>query len=393
MSAPPSPKRLLYLDSARGLAALSVITWHFLLAVYMMQTSLFHYQSPFHFFWYGEADVIFFFIHSGFILAYSYAGPEKKLTPRSYIQFLIERIFRIYPLFLFILIISFLAINHTANLHAADPASWVNRFWMHPESVRGLATQSMLIVRVPESANLRLIPQDWTLSVEILAGATVPILAFAGRKYFWAFLLLLAIFKISGIFSTFVFEFGLGVGLFLLRDNIISLWQRIPMVVKFLFLVLTLALYSGFLFFPTMFSDDVVLFSAKTDRIVIDAGCACAFILLLASPKIQRALSARVLVSIGRICYSIYLVHKLIIMICWRAMQQFLEKIHQQPLMVVTAYLVYFITVIVISQLLFWSIEKPANKFGKKIARLVTGQSPLPSPGKNQQTKTDHETV
>lgn len=375
MSSPPSPKRLLYLDSARGLAALSVITWHFLLAVYMMRNSLFHYHSPLHFFWYGEADVIFFFIHSGFILAYSYAGPGKQLTPRTYVQFLIERIFRIYPLFLFILVVSFIAINSTPALHPADPSSWVNRFWMHPESPRGLALQSLLIFRVPDAANLRLIPQDWTLSIEIIAGATVPLMAFAGRRYFLGYLLLLVMLKWCGIFTTFVVEFGIGVGLFLLRNQITRVWRKTPVVAKVLFLLLTIALYSGFFVFPTMFANDVVLYSPRVDRLIIDAGCACTFVLLISSERLQRLLSIPSLVAIGKICYSIYLVHKLLIMVCWRSMQQLMERLQNHPWLVVLAYILYFIITILLSKVLFELIEKPANRFGKKVARLVTRRS------------------
>ncbi len=53
-------RRLPYLDSARGIAALSVITWHCYTTItnHPENTSL--YTSPFHFFLYGEADMIFF---------------------------------------------------------------------------------------------------------------------------------------------------------------------------------------------------------------------------------------------------------------------------------------------------------------------------------------------
>jgi len=52
--------RLLYLDTARGLAAHSVMTWHFLLSVYGLNTPEEHFHTPFRLFWFGEADVIFF---------------------------------------------------------------------------------------------------------------------------------------------------------------------------------------------------------------------------------------------------------------------------------------------------------------------------------------------
>jgi peptidoglycan/LPS O-acetylase OafA/YrhL len=89
--------RLLYLDSARGLAALSVMMWHFLVA-FVPRDSADLLKNPVHLLYYGEADIIFFFIHSGFILSYSYAH-KLSAAISSYLGFLIERTFRIYPLF------------------------------------------------------------------------------------------------------------------------------------------------------------------------------------------------------------------------------------------------------------------------------------------------------
>ena len=101
-------RRLPFLDSARGFAAVSVITWHcFTTIIFSLQNSKIN-STPFHLFWYGEADVIFFFIHSGFILSYSNSNFEKVFSGTSYVKYLIRRIFRIYPLFLFILLVSYL---------------------------------------------------------------------------------------------------------------------------------------------------------------------------------------------------------------------------------------------------------------------------------------------
>src|SRR5436190_4796743 len=102
-----SAQRFHYLDSVRGLSSLNLITWHFITAFIGSDSHHLTTTSLLHIFWYGEPDVMLFFIHSGFILAYSYTGADKPLTVTSYIQFLIERIFRIYPLFIFILLVSF----------------------------------------------------------------------------------------------------------------------------------------------------------------------------------------------------------------------------------------------------------------------------------------------
>lgn len=365
-----SKQRLLYLDSARGLAAISVITFHFLFAVFGSQLKS-QYSSVSHFFWYGEADVIFFFIHSGFILAYSYAGKDAKLSPKYYIRFLLERIFRIYPLFLVVLLLSFIAINNTpAYPYTNEP--YVGLFWNYHPAWNDFFRESLLIIRLPESANLRLIPQDWTLTIELLAGAAVPLLAFSGKRNLFLFILLLAILKAGNFLSTYIFEFGLGVLLFLIRDNIVNTWLKCNMLVKILFTAAALLLYSCLFSFPSFFAGDIVFFDSRIDRFVVAIGCILLFILLLSSPKAQRLLSLPFLVVIGKVCYSIYLLHQLLIFIFWRQFPSFFHALSKEnPFIIVLVYLAYLAIIILLSRLFFKLIEQPMNKVGKRIARRI----------------------
>ncbi|HUP13582.1 MAG TPA: hypothetical protein VM187_15265, partial [Niastella sp.] len=78
-------QRLLYLDSARGLAAFSVMTWHFLV-MFISRENMYFLKSPLHILYYGESDIIFFFIHSVFILSYSYSHKLMLRKPLSYVQ-------------------------------------------------------------------------------------------------------------------------------------------------------------------------------------------------------------------------------------------------------------------------------------------------------------------
>jgi peptidoglycan/LPS O-acetylase OafA/YrhL len=365
-----SKQRLLYLDSARGLAAISVITFHFLFAVFGSQLKS-QYSTVSHFFWYGEADVIFFFIHSGFILAYSYAGKDAKLTPKYYLRFLLERIFRIYPLFLVVLLLSFIAINNSpANLYTNEP--YVGLFWNYQPGWNDFFRESLLIVRLPESANLRLIPQDWTLTIELLAGAAVPLLAFSGKRNLFLFILLLAVLKTGNFFSTYIFEFGLGVLLFLIRDNIINAWLKCNMLIRILFATAALLLYSCFFIFPSFFAGDVVFIDSRIDRFIVAIGCMLLFILLLSSAKVQRLLSLPFLVVIGKICYSVYLLHQLLIFIFWRQFPSFFQGLPKgNPALIVLVYLAYIAIVILLSRLFFKLIEQPMNRIGKRIARSI----------------------
>jgi hypothetical protein len=147
-------RRLFYLDTARGLAAVSVVIWHYFTALAGYDGSAVVYHSAGHLFWYGEADVIFFFVHSGFILTYSYANAESRLNFPGYTRYLIERIFRIYPLFLFILAVSYIL---RSTVYPFSNGSYLSthllQLWNARKSAVEVAKEAILVIRVPDDAN------------------------------------------------------------------------------------------------------------------------------------------------------------------------------------------------------------------------------------------------
>ena len=210
--------RFSYLDSARGLAALSVTVWHFFTAFVDYRQPGLVSTSALHFFWYGEADVVFFFIHSGFILSYSYTSGPKKITAGSYVRFLIERIFRIYPLFLFILFASFALKNSNFPLinqtfYATDH---IHIFWGRKYNLVTVLKEAILFIQIPQAPGLRLIPQDWILTVEIIAGALIPLMALLLKKVKWFFywIVIILVIKLARL-NTYIFEFATGIFLFI----------------------------------------------------------------------------------------------------------------------------------------------------------------------------------
>lgn len=367
-------KRLLYLDSARGLAALSVMTWHFLLSVYGLNTTKEHFHTPFRLFWFGEADVIFFYVHSGFILAYTVT--HRNFTPgiRSYAGYLTERIFRIYPLFLFVLTLS-------AGLYQILPAyqstgeyDYISRFWFTDLNVKDLMKQSLLVIREPASANLRLIPQDWTLTVELLAGAAIPLLVYTGRKQVLIFVALLVLLKWTNWLTTYILEFGAGVALFLFWELVKKNWKRLPFAGKAGIALAAIIGYSGCFVFPSLFTSDIELVNGRIDRLLVLTGCVFIFFVLLSSDRVQHWLSPPFLVYIGKICYSIYLIHQLLLFISWRLIPERMNQLREAPVAeVITVYLVFILLVLLLSHGGYRLVEKPIIKLGKKISVFVAG--------------------
>ncbi len=96
----PTQNRLLFIDSIRGIAAVLVLFQHsyeyfFREHVQEIGHSIFHF---------GQAGVVAFFLVSGFIIPFSL---ERSSTLTS---FFIHRIFRIYPLYLVVLLINLLLV-------------------------------------------------------------------------------------------------------------------------------------------------------------------------------------------------------------------------------------------------------------------------------------------
>jgi peptidoglycan/LPS O-acetylase OafA/YrhL len=371
------PSRLPFLDTARGLAALSVITWHCFTAITNHPESGKLYTSPFHFFLYGEADMIFFFVHSGFILSYSNAQFETEFSVISYVKFLIRRISRIYPVFLFILFLSFILKETIYPIPANNYLSThFLKFWNYPIQIKDVLQQGLLAVRIPDNANLRLIPQDWTLTIEVLICPLIPFINFLNRKSkIFCWLLVLLMLKVFH-FNTFLFEFVIGVNLYTFRHSIATLWNKSHWSAKLIVLVLGIILYTCFFSFPDIFNQEKIFYSPAIDRVMVVAGCAIFFIFILNSELIQGLFNRPLFVKIGKICYSLYLNH-IFLLICFsNIFLATLRSILSGPeWLIILLYVSFFqLLTIAVSLATYRFIEKPFNSWGKKVSIFISNQ-------------------
>lgn len=368
--------RLPYLDTARGLAAISVITWHCFTAVIANLETSKLYSTPFHLFWYGEADVIFFFIHSGFILSYSHKIFEKEFSALSYLSYVIRRIFRIYPLFLFILVISYLLKITIYQGHSVDYLNpHFTKFWSNPVNINGVVKQSILAVRIPEDPDFRLIPQDWTLTVEVLLCPLIPFINFInGKLKIFSWLLIFIFLKLVHL-NTYLFEFSVGVSLFSFKHWISSIWNNTPLYIKSIFFVLAISFYTCCFEFTNLFNGTSRAFTPGVDRFIVVTGCVLFFIFILNSKRIQTILNFPGFVKIGKICYSLYVNH-IFLLICFSGL--FMTIIHRlikgPNWLIVLIFVLIIQTInILISLITYRVIEKPFNRWGKSFSEYFTG--------------------
>ena len=314
----------------------------------------------------------FFFIHSGFILAYSYTGPQKPLTVTSYIRFLTERIFRIYPLFIFILFISFLLKNSIFPLTAGTFTDKnIQLFWSRHYDIKTVLKEAVLFIAIPKDGSLRLIPQDWTLTIEIVVGAFIPFMAFLIRKNQWLYWIAVFIAIRLMHLSTYIFEFAAGIFIFYNWHNIQNIWKRMNVFLKCTAVLLAIVLYTCLFHFSSLFNLLRVLVRPGVDRFIVIAGCCLFFSIIISSTVVQKILSLPFLVKMGRICYSIYLVH-MVLLICFA--DYFMLVLHKWFILtginyLLIAFTVYMIVTILISVVTYSLVEKPFNRMGKRISR------------------------
>ena len=338
-------RRLLFLDSSRGLAALIVLLSHFQLTIFPQLNNSWLLKTPFHLIMDGTSAILYFFILSGFVLTLSIRS-NGKISIGNYVKFIILRIFRIFPAFIFTLLITYVTI------HSLDPGrtTWLSQYWNTQQDFHSLINQALLIVRLPNDPLLRLIPHDWTLSIEIVLSMFLPFLVYAFRKKSIYFLiviyLLVQFFKID----PFIFDFSLGIFMACNLETLKNRWSRNKYkiyLLSFAFLLIS----ADFAFPDLMKATDIVLIHHKS------WGLAILLWVIISSTNVQRVLSFKPMIFLGKISYSLYLLHLIILFI----------SVKFFTLNAATFLLVYLTFTVVISSITYYLIEKPFNKIGKYI--------------------------
>jgi peptidoglycan/LPS O-acetylase OafA/YrhL len=144
-SFPSVPVRFLELDSLRGIAALTVVLYHFRLVWVdelpaglsrMTDRVVNHLLTPF---CAGPQAVTLFFILSGFVLSL----PALNSRAQTYKIFVVRRIFRIYFPYLFAIMLGILG---AAFFHGTVTRSdWFKSFWSGPVQWRLVAYHVLFV--------------------------------------------------------------------------------------------------------------------------------------------------------------------------------------------------------------------------------------------------------
>lgn len=357
-------KRYHELDSLRGVAAMTVVIHHYLLIF----PSLFPYSkiaestplkwlafSPLHIFWAGYEAVILFFILSGFVLSLPYIGGRKM----HYQPFLIKRIFRIYVPYLVSILLAIALKSFFWHGETGGLSLWVleTRFSV---SAQSFLQHLILIGDLSSPSDLN--PVIWSLRPEMQMSILFPIILWVGNFFYWPAAILAGL---ALSWSGYAFErleimryilmFILGSLIARHRGSLVARFQKLPGILRmFLFCTGVMGYCSRWLFYGWFsqhrFGRDCL----------VALGASLFIVIALSAGKVRDLLLTRALLFLGKISYSLYLYHAIVLL-------TFLGIWHGK---VPLAFLLpaAFVTTLGISALFYYAVEKPSVNLAAKLS-------------------------
>lgn len=207
-----------YLDSLRGLAALTVISEHYVIAYGLPCQNEICLRvldfSPLNFWWDGSAAVSMFFVLSGLVLSLKYfrSGHTPDLENFDLAGYTIARIFRIWLPYLAVLGISaalYLTTSKTPIQQTLlNPSDWLTGMWGNYQLNGMDILRESFLLSLPKT--IVLLPQAWTLTIELVMSLLLPLgLLLTRRGLIW--LIFFSLFSTLFLnISVFLLHFVLG---------------------------------------------------------------------------------------------------------------------------------------------------------------------------------------
>lgn len=303
-------------DTVRGLAALSVVFSHYIGAYGWPVKSAAIKQawtySPLHIVWDGFAAVSLFYVLSGFVLSLKYFREtnQPNLAGFRLPDYLTSRVFRIWPPYLFVFVISYILrrwVGYYDGPGIPHVNSWLFDTWGSSIPFSQLMREAFLV----QANDYALVPQGWTLPIELFISFLVPVgILLAARSTGWLALFTLILVGPLGA-SYYILHFAIGI-LLAKYHAVIRSWLEPRRAWKIVVLLLGLFLYTFRYTVPVYLGWNL---KAATPWIATGLGAALLLIVVIASERVRSLLSFRFLRFIGRVSYSVYLLHFLVIIV------------------------------------------------------------------------------
>jgi peptidoglycan/LPS O-acetylase OafA/YrhL len=293
--------RIDYLDSVRGIAAFMVVVYHYI-GWRWEKTIGFKLGALF---FNGSDAVSLFFVLSGFVLSFKYFQTGQAMNLKEYI---IKRFYRIYPAYFVTILMMYLYNNYGLGIRL-----FTDLFYFNTQKV----WQELYLVK----SNHTLYIPGWTLGVEMVLSLLLPFFIAAAQKnihYIFA-LIPISLYIGAGHLSQFTMHFCLGILLAYFYPQIQTFDFKNSKMYPYRWLIFLLV----FALFSIRHLDRMHPLGDKIYNLMgfwgIDlfhiTGIASFFILLfiINNPVAQKILTIKPFLFLGKISYSIYLMHWIVI--------------------------------------------------------------------------------
>lgn len=364
--------RIDYLDSLRGLASVSVVISHFVLAYRLdLQFKLLNY-SPLHFFYDGFAAVTFFFVLSGYVLTLSLKNRDQI----SLNSFYLKRIFRIMPAYIVVLLISLLLYYYYVHINTIpETSNWINSFWNKPLDLKNFVKQLFFII--PNVDNAELVFQNWSLNVEMKFSFIIPFLIFIYKKsnFFFFFIFNLVLFLFFNL-PIYLIHFSLGITLAMNQDIIVEKFTIIKKKYKVILILSILFMYTYRYTLPMYYyyiqrRHSLILNNENLIWLITGFGSFLILLYCFTSIRLQKVLNLIFFKFIGKISYAIYLTHIFVLIFF---LPIFIKELNNMGIMNLNlinsiSLFVLMLLTIVFSCFLTFMVEIPIAKFGNKLIK------------------------
>jgi len=353
-------RHLGYLDSARGLAAIMVMVFHFVGLKYEDRLSGQLFSIIFN----GSDAVSFFFVLSGFVLSYKYVVLDQPLDIK---KFYVNRLFRLWPAYFVTIVIGALNTNiPDLNYHSLIDIFILNKklFWEEAFIFRG---------------NAHYYGPGWTLVLELSFSFLIPFAIVLAKKDVRIIYWLLFAYLVVGnslrdlYFFHIHFTLGLLLSCLFYKINDISFKETKWYKYRYLFLCCAMVLFSirrideishlgpTYIYLAGYLGINFFLYTGIASFVFIVA--------IMRSEKAKRFLEHRLLRFFGKISYGIYLMHWALIVDFYRYWDKIRLWFPNDRYAFVLMFFVYISITILLATLLHYSIEMPFIRIGKRVAQ------------------------
>jgi peptidoglycan/LPS O-acetylase OafA/YrhL len=376
--AAPAPSQMRYrsLDALRGIAALVVVFHHSMMTlpvwsdvvmhgVHNSKLALILGSPPLDVLWAGDAAVKVFFALSGFVLALMFLRPD----PPSYAAFAVKRICRIYLPYVAVVAVAMLLMTATAPHPAPGLSEWFTSSWNHGVSWPLIVDHALMLGQ--KEYNFVDNP-IWSLVHEMRYSLIFPMIMWVVLRTGWWPLVagsfglsLAAMGALSHVGENtaldslqYAFLFVTGAALAKYRMEVTAWYRNLPASLRIAVGVTSLVLLS---------THGVAHSSIRLVRafasVAPHIGAVVLLISVLGSKRAQAVLEMKPCVWAGRVSYSLYLSHVVLLLTLVSVFHRFVSIyviLLAMPLLALT-----------LAGVLYRLLEEPAIALGRRLENRI----------------------